>query len=106
MSKLKIKTPKPKKFSNEDLVPLFLASLGGRLTILGVDYERWHLYPKEPPPPVIPAFLAKHHDRLRALMDKPGVLLGLDWNDGDGDVLVTVVSATQRGKFETFRLPF
>ena len=105
MSKLKIKTPKP-KLSNEELVPLFLASLGGRLTILGVDYTGWQLYPKEPPPKAIPDFLAKHHDRLRALMDKPGVLLGLDWDDGDSNVVVTVISPTQHGEFATFHLPF
>jgi hypothetical protein len=36
----------------------------------------------------------------------PGVLLGLDWDDGDSDALVTIISTTQSGKFETFRLPF
>jgi hypothetical protein len=94
------------KDDDHALGELFLAALGHRITILGVNNHGWSVYPKEPPPPGTAEFLAQHHDRLRALMDRLAVLLGLDWEDGEAEVLVTVVDGGRGEEFDTFRLPW
>jgi hypothetical protein len=77
------------------------------IVIIGVDDHGWSIWPKRPPPPELLSFLAEHHDRLRALMDKP-VLLNVFWDDGDEDATVSIL--TDEGDpgtpFKTFRLPF
>jgi hypothetical protein len=100
----------------EDLGELCLTALASgpydhSIVILGVDDIGWQIWPRRPPPPEVPLFLAKHHDRLRALMDKP-VLLNVFWNYGDRDATVSIIPADDPAKtdlnepFKTFRLPF
>jgi hypothetical protein len=75
--------------------------------IIGANEHGFQVYPKEPPPSEFVDLLHAHEDRLRALMDKPVVLL-VHWEDGDKEATVTImpIDGGPDDPFKKFMLPF
>jgi hypothetical protein len=103
-------TSKNARHLDPKMFNLLMAAIGGRATIIGYVDDCWRCGTPHggAAPEELRAFLSKHHDRLRALLDKP-VLLNFDWRDGDAEVMVSIIPAGANSgneRFKTFRLPF
>jgi hypothetical protein len=72
--------------------------------ILTGDSEEGIRVASKPSRPLI-ALVQAHEDRLRALLDKP-VVLGVNWDDGDSEAVVTVIPADERLLDEDGDKPF
>jgi hypothetical protein len=67
-------------------VPTNKGAVNKCVMICNADQERFYIIPEEEPPPEFADLVRVHEDRLRALLDRP-VILVVHWSSGDAKAL-------------------